>query len=339
MKVWRVPNWGLEHLTLEETERPAPGPGEVLVRFRAASLNYRDLLVVKGHYNPKFPLPLVPGSDGYGQIVEVGSQVDDSLKKRFALTVFAPDWRTGPPKEDCLRRTLGGPLPGVFQEYRVFRPEELFLVDEPSALTPQEWCTLPCAGVTAWTGLFEHGQLQAGQTVVLIGTGGVSLFGLQLAKMVGARVLVLSGSAEKRERALEMGADAVHCYRDDPKWGRWVVEQTQGQGADLVLETGGSGTLAQSLKAVKIGGRVSLIGVLAGSQERLNILPLLMKAVQVKGVVVGHRQNLAELVTAVIHNAIRPVVDNILDFAKLPAAFELLAQGQFGKIALDYPQD
>lgn len=340
MKAWSVSQWGLDNLTLVEMEKPTPGPGEVLVRFQAASLNYRDLLVVNGHYNPRFPLPLVPGSDGFGQIVETGPGVDESLRKRYALTVFAPGWRDGPPNPAQLRQTLGGPLAGVFQEYRSFRADQVLVLEEPSALTPQEWCTLPCAGVTAWTGLVEHGALQPGQTVVLIGTGGVSIFGLQIAKMMGARVLLLSSSDEKQERALEMGADEVTCYKDNPQWGKWVLEQTGGQGADLILETGGAGTLAQSLKGVKVGGRVSLIGVLSGSQEKLNILPLLMKAVQVNGIVVGHRRHLQELVTAFVQNGTRPVVDRILPFQDLPQAFAELSEGShYGKIALDFPQD
>lgn len=338
MRAWTVAEWGLENLTLLEHDRPKPGPGEVLVRFRSASLNYRDLLVVQGHYNPRFPRPMVPGSDGYGQIVELGPDTDEKLAKRHILSVFAPHWLSGPPDESSLRQTMGGPLPGVFQEYRVFRPEELHFLEEPSALTAAEWATLPCAGVTAWTGLFQHGGLQPGQTVVLLGTGGVSIFALQLARSVGARVLLLSSSQEKRERALEMGADAVACYRENPKWGQWVLAQTGGRGADLVLETGGSGTLAQSLKAVKLGGTVSLIGVLSGTEEKLNILPLLMKAVQVKGIVVGHKQNLEELEKACLQTGIRPVVDTIMPFEQLPEAFQALASGQhFGKIALDFP--
>lgn len=338
MRAWTVSEWGLTNLTLVERDRPTPGPGEVLVRFRSASLNYRDLLVVQGLYNPRFPLPLIPGSDGYGEIVELGPDTDAGLAKRQVLSVFAPEWESGPPRESRLRQTLGGPLPGVFQEYRVCRAEHLHLLDEPSALTAAEWATLPCAGVTAWTGLFEHGELQPGETVVLLGTGGVSVFGLQLARAAGARVLLLSSSEEKRERALEMGADAVACYRENPKWANWVLQQTGGEGADLVLETGGSGTLAQSLKAVKVGGRISLIGVLSGTEEKLSILPLLMKAVQVKGIVVGHRQNLAQLERALLQSGIRPVADTIVSFEELPRAFEMMASGQhFGKIVLDFP--
>jgi NADPH:quinone reductase-like Zn-dependent oxidoreductase len=312
----------------------------VLVRFHAASLNYRDLLVVNGSYNPRFPLPLVPGSDGYGRIVKLGGGVAAELFQKFVLTTLAPDWRSGEPDPQSLRHTLGGPQQGVLVEYRVFRPEELVLVDEPSALTPGEWATLPCAGVTAWTCLVDHARLQPGQTVVLLGTGGVSIFGLQIARMMGARVLLLSSSQEKRERARLLGADAVADYRARPDWGRWVMEETGGRGADLVLDTGGAGTLAQSLRAVKIGGHISMIGVLAGAEEAVNVLPLMMKAVKVQGVVVGHQQHLRQLVRAYLQSFTRPVVDRTYALEALPEALAYLASGKhFGKIVIEFPVD
>ena len=335
MKAWQLEDWGLENLHQVELERPKPGPGEVLVQFRAASLNYRDLLVVRGHYNPKFPQPLTPCSDGFGRIVETGAGVDDALLGRSVLTNFAPNWRDGPPQEESLRQTLGGPLTGVLQEYRSFFPDQLAILREPSAMQPEEWATLPCAGVTAWTGLVEHGRLQTGQTVLLIGTGGVSMWALKLAKSLGARVLVLSSSEAKRNQAQSFGADATHSYRDDPKWSGWVKEQTGGQGVDLVLETGGAGTLAQSLKSVKVGGRVSLIGVLSGTREPLNILPLLMKAVTVQGVVVGNRRHLDELISHCVTHQVRPFVEKTYPFHEAVSAFGYLASGhQFGKICI-----
>ena len=203
---WQVAEWGLTQLKKVEWECPEPSAGEVQVAFQAASLNYRDLLVVEGKYNPKFPRPLVPCSDGFGSVVAVGPGVDESLLKKSVMTNFCPDWCSGEPREKVLRRTLGGPLQGALQQRRNFAPSEILWLDEPAALTPGEWATLPCAGVTAWNCL---SGLKPGQTVLLIGTGGVSLFGLQIAKMHGARVLILSSSAEKRQWAKEMGADAV----------------------------------------------------------------------------------------------------------------------------------
>jgi NADPH:quinone reductase-like Zn-dependent oxidoreductase len=340
MLEWSVAEWGLENLQANHVEIPEPGHGQVLVRFHAASLNYRDLLVVRGAYNPKFPRPLVPASDGYGQIVKLGGGVAAELFHRFALTTLAPGWKAGEPDPKTLRNTLGGPQRGVLSEFRIFRPEELVLVDEPSALTAGEWATLPCAGVTAWTCLIDHAGLKPGQTVVLIGTGGVSTFGMQIARMVGARVLVLSSSEEKRERARQLGADAVADYKKRHDWGDWVVEQTGGRGADVILETGGAGTLAQSLRAVKVGGHISMIGILAGTQEKLNVLPLMMKAVKVQGVVVGHQDHLRQLVHAYLQSFTRPVVDRAFAFEALPEALAYLASGkQFGKIVIEYPVD
>jgi NADPH:quinone reductase-like Zn-dependent oxidoreductase len=338
MLSWSVAEWGLENLQGEHLPIPEPDAGQVLVRFHAASLNYRDLLVVKGHYNPRFPRPLIPGSDAYGQIVQLGPGVPAELFQRFVLTTFAPDWTSGAPHPRSLRNTLGGPQPGVLSEYRLFRPQELLVVDEPSALTPNEWATLPCAGVTAWAGLMEDARLQPGQTVVLIGTGGVALFGLQIARMVGARILLLSSSAEKRQRALQLGAAAVADYRARPEWGQWVLEQTGGRGADVVLETGGAGTLAQSLKAVKVGGHVSLIGVLSGTQEKLNLLPLLMKAIKVQGVVVGHQDHLRQLIRAYLQSFTRPILDMAYALEAVPEAMRRLESGQqFGKVVLEFP--
>jgi NADPH:quinone reductase-like Zn-dependent oxidoreductase len=340
MLQWSVAEWGLEHLQADHVPVPEPGPGQVLVRFHAASLNYRDLLVVKGSYNPRFPRPLVPGSDGYGQIVKLGAGVAAELFHRFVLTTLAPEWKAGEPDPKTLRNTLGGPQPGVLSEYRVFRAEDLVIVEEPSALTAGEWATLPCAGVTAWTCLVDHARLQPGQTVVLLGTGGVALFGLQIAQMVGARVLLLSSSAEKRQRARQLGADAVADYQTRPDWGDWVLEQTGGRGADVVLETGGAGTLAQSLRCVKVGGHISMIGILAGAQEKLNILPLMMKAVKVQGVVVGHQEHLRQLIRACLQSFTRPVVDMAFAFEALPEALAYLASGgHFGKVVIEYPVD
>ncbi len=340
MLAWTVENWGLAELALVERPSPSPGPGEVKVAFSAVSLNYRDLLVVKGLYNPKFSRPLVPCSDGFGTVVEIGSGVDPTLMGRSVLSLFCPEWHDGAPTVEVLRQTLGGPLAGVLQQERCFHPSQLVFLEEPSALTAWEWATLPCAGVTAWNCLVEHGRLAAGQTVLLLGTGGVSLFGLQIAKMMGARVLLLSSSQEKRARAKELGADSVHCYRSDPNWSRWVLEHTQGRGVDIVLETGGAGTLGESLKSVAVGGHVALVGVLSGSSEELNILPLVMKAVTVRGGVVGSKEHSIRLQRAYLQNFKRPVVHEVHHWSDARAAFESLESGrQFGKIVVDLSSD
>lgn len=318
-----------------ERKSPPPGHGEVKVAFSAVSLNYRDLLVVQGHYNPKFPRPLVPCSDGFGTIVETGPGADANLRGRSVITLFSPDWQGGAPQAEVLRQTLGGPLDGVLQKERCFYPSQLAVLDEPPVLSPAEWASFPCAGVTAWNCLIAQAGITAGQTVLLLGTGGVSLFGLQIAKLVGARVLLLSSSQEKRERALSLGADAVHCYKSDPAWSRWALAQTGGKGVDVVLETGGAGTLGESLKAVTVGGHISLIGVLSGAKQELNILPLVMKAVTIQGAVVGSKDHSLQLQRAYIQNQKRPVVDATFSWDEVPKAFEALRAGrQFGKITI-----
>lgn len=338
MQAWQVSEWGLKELRQVELPEPVPGPGEVKVSFEAASLNYRDLLVVQGAYNPKFERPLIPCSDGFGRIVEVGPGVSSTLLKKSVLTTFCPQWESGPPNAEKLRQTMGGPNPGVLQQYRNFKPEELVVLEEPSALTPAEWSTIPCAGVTAWNCLRSSG-LFAGQTLLLIGTGGVSLFGLQIAKMLGAKTLILSSVEEKRNRARELGADFVADYVEQPKWSDWVLEMTDGRGVDVVLETGGAGTLAQSLRSVKVGGHISLIGVLSGNQEPLNILPLVMKAVTVEGALVGNHQHQRELIEALTHSMVRPVVGEVFSWNDVPAAFDTLRRGsQFGNIVIEFNQ-
>lgn len=340
MQAWTVDEWGLGNLTLTDLPSPKPAPGEVKVAFQAASLNYRDLLVVQGHYNPRFPKPLIPCSDGYGTIVEVGHGLDESLKGRSVITLFCPDWQGGAPSSEVLRNTLGGPLNGVLVPESCFPLGQLVVLDEPSALTPSEWSTLPCAGVTAWNCLIEQAGLTAGQSVLLLGTGGVSLFGLQIARMVGARPLLLSSSEEKRQLAKELGAEACHCYKSDPKWSTWVREQTEGRGVDVVLETGGAGTLGESLKSVTVGGQVCLVGVLSGASAELNILPLVMKAVTVQGAVVGNREHSNRLQRAYLQSMQRPVVHRTFPWKQVPQAFELLKSGrQFGKIAIEYPAE
>lgn len=337
MIAWSIPKWGLDNLRLQEVPDPKPGPGQVVVKFAAASLNYRDLLVVNGLYNPKFPLPLIPGSDASGKIVELGPAVAKSNLNQNVLTTFAPKWHTGPPKKELVRPTLGGPLAGVFSEYRVFDLEDLLFPPCPSWLTPTELASLPCAGVTAWNALVDYAQLKPGQVVVILGTGGVSIFGIQIAAMLGAKPLVLSSSPSKRARAIALGAKAAADYNEIPEWSKWVLEETAGKGADVVLETGGSGTLEQSLKAVKVGGCVPLIGTVSGTKGGLNILPIVMKSIRVQGVTVGNKDQLQSLISAFGEVKERPIIGEVFKLEELPLALERLAEAKhFGKIAIDF---
>lgn len=328
--------FGLEHLVAGERPLPEVGPGRVRLRMRAACLNYRDLMMVQGSYNPKQPLPIIPCSDGVGEVVAVGEGVSRVAVGDRVSPIFAQGWLAGRPRVEIRRTTLGGPLDGTLAEQMVVGEEGLVAV--PEHLSDEEAACLPCAAVTAWSALVEGG-VKAGDTVLTLGTGGVSIFTLQLARALGARVIVTSSSDEKLERALSLGAWRGVNYREEPQWGRKVRELTGGDGADFVLEVGGAGTLEQSLSAVRLGGVVALIGVLAGAATELNIAPIFMKRVRVRGIFVGHREAFEDLNRALAVHQLRPVVDRVFPFAESRGAFEHMAAGaHFGKIVIRIAQ-
>ncbi len=334
MKAWEVRGaFGLEHLELAERPVPEPGPGEVRLRLAAASINFRDLLMVRGDYNPKQALPLVPCSDGVGEVVALGPGVRSPAVGTRVTPIFAQGWLAGEPSREAVRSTLGGPLDGTLAEEMVVRADSVLPV--PEHLSDEEAATLPCAGVTAWNALAESGSVRAGDTVLTLGTGGVSIFALQLARLLGARVIVTSSSDEKLERARELGAWEGINYRSMPQWGRRVKELTGGRGADHVIEVGGAGTLEQSLAAVRHAGTISLIGVLAGRVTDLDVASILMRSVRIQGVLVGSRACFEALDRAVALHRLRPVVDRVFDFAEVPRAFEHLAAGRhLGKVCV-----
>ncbi len=281
--------FGLDNLALVERPDPRPGAGQVLVRLRAASLNFRDLLTVEGKYNPKQKLPLIPGSDGAGEVVAAGEGVTRVKPGDRVCTLFAQRWIAGRPTRERLRSTLGGPLDGVLAELAVFDQEGL--VHTPGHLSDEEAATLPCAAVTAWNALVTEGGITAGETVLVQGTGGVSLFALQLGKLLGARVIVTSSRDEKLARVRELGADETINYREVPDWGAKAKELTGGAGVDHVVEVGGAGTLQQSLQAVRFGGTISLIGNLAGSKVEVLLPQIFMQKVRLQGILVGDRES------------------------------------------------
>lgn len=336
MKVLEIQGaFGLENLRPAQRPEPEPGPGEVLLRLRAASLNYRDLLTVQGHYNPKQPLPLIPCSDGVGEVVEVGPGVTRVKGGDRVTPIFAQRWISGEPTREKLRSTLGGPLDGTLAELMVVDQEGL--VHAPPHLGDEEAATLPCAAVTAWNAVCVEGGVRPGDTVVVQGTGGVALFALQLAHMAGARVIVTSSRDEKLERARELGAWETINYRANPDWSRAVKELTGGAGAHLIVEVGGAGTLPQSMRAVRFGGRISLIGVLAGGAAELNIAPILMQKVRVQGILVGDRESFEAMNRALTAHQLHPVVDRVFPLAEAHQAFEHMAAGRhFGKICLRF---
>ncbi len=325
--------FGLEHLALVERPTPEPGPGQVRVDVKAASINFRDLMMVRGLYNPRQPLPLIPGSDGAGVVSAVGEGVTRVRVGERVAGIFAQRWLAGPAPADVQNSTLGGPLDGMLAEQVVLDAEGV--VPIPPELDFEQAACLPCAAVTAWHAVVEHGRLAPGARVLLQGTGGVSLFALAFASAAGAEVILTSSSDEKLAQARELGAAHTINYRQQPAWGKAVAELTGGQGVDHVVEVGGAGTLGQSLQAVAPGGRISVIGVLSGVKTELELTRVLMRGVQLQGIFVGSRVMFEAMNRAITLHRIRPVIDRVFPLAEARAALEHMAAGaHVGKIVL-----
>ena len=331
MRAWQISSFGIDSLEFVERPAPQPGPGEVLIRVHAVSLNYRDLLMVKGLYNPKLKLPRIPCSDGAGEVVAVGEGVTRWKKGDRVAGIFMQNWLDGPLSPAKAKGALGGDIDGMLAEYVVLR--DTGLVQLPQHLSFAEAATLPCAAVTAWNAL-AAGNLKQGATVLILGTGGVSIFALQLARMVGIRVLGISGSDEKLERAISLGLDAGLNYRETPAWDRWAREQTSGEGVDLVVEVGGLGTLSRSLGAIRMGGVIAQIGVLAGSAEPLPLALILHKQARIQGIYVGSRKDFEEMNKAIVLTALRPVAE-LFPWSQAREVMARMEQAaHFGKLVL-----
>lgn len=326
--------FGLDNLALAAREEPSAGPGQVVVSMRAASLNYRDLMMVQGSYNPKQRLPLVPCSDGVGVVESVGPGATRFKVGDRVATTLNPRWIAGEPARELVRASLGGPLDGVLQERLV--ASEDGLVGVPGHLSDEEAATLTCAAVTAWSAL-EAGGVGAGDTVLVQGTGGVAVFALQLARLRGARVIATTRRAERAERLRALGAETVIDSRQSPDWGVKVREATGGRGVDLVAEIGGAGTLEQSLRAVRIGGNIALIGILDGNAASIALTSIFMQAVRIQGIQVGSRETFERMNRAIDLHRLRPVVDRTYPWTEARDAFEAMAAGNhFGKICLAF---
>lgn len=326
-------SFGLANLVLQERPSLQPGPGEVVVAPKVVALNYRDLLVARGHYNAKWPLPLVPCSDAVGEVLRVGPGVRNVAVGDRVMTTFFQGWDAGRPTKEKIAGTLGGPIDGVLAEEMVTSAQGL--VPAPGYLSDEEAATLPCAALTAWSALVTMGQLKAGDRVVVQGTGGVSLFALQFAKMHGASVVITSSQDEKLAKARKLGADEGINYKSTPDWGLAARRWARGLGVDHVVEVGGSGTLDQSIKAVAPGGTISLIGVLAPVTGPVNLVPVLMQNIRIQGVLVGHKESFEAMVAALDAAQCHPIVDRVFPFEDAREAFDYLASGQhFGKICV-----
>jgi NADPH:quinone reductase-like Zn-dependent oxidoreductase len=324
---------GIDALDIVDAPRPTPGPGEVLVRIHAAALNFRDLSVCSGRYaRSVMPPNLIPLSDGAGEVVEVGAHVTRAKVGDRVAGCFFRNWPGGDAPTDLAANALGGGVDGVLAEYVVLR--EAALVQVPAHLSYAEAATLPCAAVTAWHALVERGRLRAGETVLVLGSGGVSVFALQLARLMGAEVIATSSDDGKLARLKELGAAHLVNYRTTPDWDVAVRAATGGRGVDQVVEVGGPGTLPRSLNALRYGGRVSLIGVLTGQAE-MNPTMIMAKGADVQGIFVGSTQMFEALNRALTAGAIKPVIDRIFPFDEARAAYRHLQAGaHFGKVVI-----
>jgi len=337
MKAYQIRDeWSLEHIELVEIPKPSPGPGEVLVEMKASSLNYRDMVVANRGYGSKTGnLPLIPVSDGVGIVRELGDGVSRVAIGDRICPLFMQGWISGPPNRERLSATLGGPIDGVMAEFRCFPQDSVSKV--PEELTDLEASTLPCAALTAWSALVEEGKLQPGESVLIQGTGGVSLFALQFAKICGARCILISGSNEKMKRAQELGADEVLNYQDLPEWGKQVRDFSGGEGIDHIIEVGGPETLPQSLRAIRPGGTISMIGVLSGSEMKAQLGLIVTRQIRLQGITVGHRDGFETMASAINSSGMKPIVDQVYPFTSLPEAMHSLSEAKhFGKICLEF---
>jgi NADPH:quinone reductase-like Zn-dependent oxidoreductase len=331
MRVWQIPSFGVDALEFIQRPTPAPAAGEVLVRIRAVSFNFRDLMIVKGLYNPKLKLPRIPCSDGSGVVEAVGEGVSALKPGDCVAGIFMQNWLDGPPTPAKAKGALGGDIDGMLAECVVLRASGLVAV--PRHMSFLQASTLPCAGVTAWNAL-KAGHVRAGSTVLVQGTGGVSLFAIQLARAMGARVLGTSTHAEKLERAMALGLNAGVNSAQTPEWAAWILDQTGGDGVDLVVEVGGEQTLPQSLRAVRMGGVIAQIGVLSGAAPHLPIAQVLHKQVRIQGIYVGSRADFEEMNAFLSQTALQPVVEGFPWAESRAVLRRMEAQGHFGKLAV-----
>ncbi|HTM59889.1 MAG TPA: NAD(P)-dependent alcohol dehydrogenase [Burkholderiales bacterium] len=335
MKVFQIQDdWGFEHLKLATRPDPRPGPGQVLLRMKAASVNYRDLVVpTRGYGSHTGALPLVMLSDGAGEVVETGAGVTRVKAGDKVCPLFAQAWISGPPTPERLSRSLGGPVDGTMQEYMVL--PEGGVVKFPAHLSWEEAAALPCAALTAWSAVVTHDQLGPGSRVLVQGTGGVALFALQFAKLRGCHVTVISSSDEKIAKAKALGADAAINYQKVPEWYKATRELTAGAGYDHILELGGEKTLPQSLRCIRPGGTLSMIGVLSGSMLSAPLGLVVTRHVRLQGITVGNRDGFEAMMLAIGQHKLKPVTDKVFAFAELKEALGYLKSGaHFGKIIL-----
>ena len=330
-----VNNFGINNLKLTEQSQPHPTKEQVLVKIEAVSLNYVDLLVIRGLLNPSLPLPYIPVCDGAGIVEQIGENVTAFKPGDKVATTFIPDWLDGDPtalKTDYKTRQGLGNVPGQLCQYKCFTIEQLIRI--PANLSTTEASTLPIAGLTAWNAL-KYGNLQANNTVLLHGTGGVSIFALQFAKARGARVIITSSSEKKLKQAQNLGADLTINYKTDPNWSATVHKMTDGKGVDVIVETVGGSNLGRSLKTLRMGGHISIVGLLDGFESKIDVLSLMHQQATIRGMEVGSKQDFKAMDREIEARDIHPVVDRIFPLEQTQEAFAYLERGlHFGKVVV-----
>jgi NADPH:quinone reductase-like Zn-dependent oxidoreductase len=335
VKAFEIREFGIDNLELVEREKPVAGPGQVLVRMTAACLNYRDYMMAGGAYNPRLKRPMVPLSDGAGVVEEVGEGVTRVKKGDRVAACFFQKWIEGPPTREKANSALGGAIDGVAREFAVFSEEGL--VKAPDFLSDVEVAALPCAAVTAWHALFGHAGNVPGDTVLLQGTGGVSIFALQFSLMAGFRTIITSSSDEKLAHAKRLGAHETINYKTTPNWDEAARKMAGGEGVDHVIEVGGSDTLARSVKAIRTNGAISVIGVLGGADAAITPVSVLVSSARIQGVYVGSRQMFEQMNRAIEFHKVKPVIDQTFEWTYLREAMRYMAsQRHFGKICLSF---
>ena len=326
------PKAQIEDIVLRELDVPRPGPKQVLVRVRASSLNYRDLGILKGYGPVPHKPDLIPLSCGAGEVVELGSDVSRVRVGDRVAAIFRQNWISGPSPAVVFDADMGEALDGMLTEYRALSEEGVVVL--PPHLSFEQAATLPCAGVTAWSAITDPVPVKPGETVLIEGTGGVSLFALQFAKLCGARVIATSSSEQKLARLKDLGADEVINYAANPDWDRTVLDLTKGIGVDRVVEVGGGDTLEKAMNATRVGGRVSLVGVLTG-QTKPSMLAILQRYLSVHGVAIGSRVHFEAMNRAIEESRLTPLIDSVFGFEEAHAAYRhLKSRGHFGKIVI-----
>ena len=333
MKICELSAWGFENLHYRDVETPQPGPDQVLLKFGAASVNYRDYQIVAGEFAPTQPLPIIPGSDGAGQIVATGDNVDGLSPGDRVSPLFFPEWMSGEALGNERSVSTGLETLGVLREYGLYEQHQVCRV--APHLTDAEASCYPCAGLTAWNSLVTFSGITAGDTVLVQGTGGVAIMALQMAKAMGAQLIVTSSSNDRLQRALALGADHGINYRETPNWGEAARKLTDGRGVDAVIEIGGEGTLPQSITALRRGGHINVIGYLAGIGLGLSVFDLIERNANIHGLSVGNREQFEEMMDFVSEHDIRPVIGRTYSFDKAGQAIQDIARGgNFGKLVV-----